>query len=314
MKKQLSHKSAQKCSNTSDYIDRGFTEPFAMVFSRLFLKMKLHPNYVTMLSVLFGMTGGLLLLMKQLWITGLAIGLIIISIVLDCSDGQVARLGTKRSKYGRWIDGIGDTLVYTAIYVGVSIRLMSELIPFHSHTLWSWYIWIFSVIVGVFLHAGQARMADYCVVLHIHFAKGKGEFTRAKALKLEYEQTKKRTLDSMCAKSYYTYTKAQEKRTKNIQKLLDAIEQDQLKPEARDEFLKTSNHIIRITYLLTVNFRSYLLFILALCNVHFWIFPVVILVLEPIKYLLVGLYENLAKRVYQKYYEVQQVSPIEQIA
>ncbi len=302
MKKQLSYKSAQKCQSTSDYMDRYFTEPFAMVFSRFFLKMKLHPNYVTMMSVIFGMTGGLLLIMKQLWITCLAIGLIIISIVLDCSDGQVARLGTKRSKYGRWIDGIGDTLVYTAIYVGVSIRLMTELIPFHSNVLWGWYIWIFSLFVGIFLHAGQARMADYAVVLHIHFAKGKGEFTRAKALKAEYEQTKKGTLDSMCAKSYYTYTKAQEKRTKNIQKLLNAIEASELKPEAREEFLKTSNKIIRITYLLTVNFRSYLLFVLLLCNVHFWIFPAVIFVLEPIKYVLVGLYEKLAKRIYENHY------------
>ncbi len=300
-------KSGQKCDKLSDFIDVYFTDPFAMLFSRLFLKLNVHPNVVTLISLIFGVTGGILFLFKELWITAIAILCVILSIVFDASDGQVARLGNKRSKYGRLFDGICDGIVYAAIYAGISIYLMTENIPFHQ-AQWGWYVWIITAVVAIFLHGSQARIADYIRNLHMYFSDNKkgNELSRANKLKLEKASYggKRLSLDKICASQYYSYTKAQEKATPNTQKLLDALEKcdEETAVKVKEEYTLTSNKWCRTTNLLTVNCRSYVLFILALCNAHFLIFPFVLLILEPYKLFLTHKYEKLAKNIYQKYF------------
>ncbi len=308
MKKLINEcKSGRKCDKLSDFVDVYFTEPVAMLFSKLFLKMKLHPNYVTVISLICGVTGGVLFMFKEIWLTAIAVVAVILAMIFDASDGQVARLGTKRSKYGRWFDGIVDGLVYATIYIGISFRLMTELIPFHD-VQWGWWIWIFTFIVGVFLHSGQARIADYLRNLHMFFMQNeKGtELSRAKNLKMERDsyKGKKLSLDKICAKQYYSYTKSQEKATPYTQKLLDAIEtsDEETATKAKEEYTLTSDKWCATTNILTVNLRSYVLFVLALLNLHFFIFPFVILILEPFKLFLKHKYEKLAKKIYEKYY------------
>ncbi len=310
MKKLIEEcRSGRKCDRLSDVIDVYFTEPVAMLFSKIFLKLRVHPNVITLISFIFGATGGVLFIFNNIWLTVAAIFAVLLSIIFDASDGQVARLGTKRSKYGRWFDGICDGLVYAAIYIGVSVRLMNEYIPF-TEIKWSWWIFIFTFIVGVFLHSGQARMADYIRNLHMFFVQNdKGtELSRAKALKIVKEsyKGKKLSLDKICANQYYSYTKSQEKAMPYTQKLLDAIENgdEATANNAKAEYSLTSDKWCGTTNILTVNLRSYVLFILALLNLHFFIFPFVILILEPFKIILTKRYEKLAKKIYQKYYSI----------
>ncbi len=301
-------KSGRKCEKLSDFIDVYFTEPAAMLVSRAFLKLNLHPNVATFCSLIVGVVGGIFFIFKSIYFTVAAIFLVILSLVFDASDGQIARLGNKRSSYGRWLDGLCDGIVYAAIYFGVSLRLMSEKIPFHTSASWGWYIWIFSAFVGVFLHGSQARMADYLRNLHMFFIQNEkgNELSRAKALKAKKDsfQGQPFSIDKLCAGQYYTYTKAQEKATPHTQKLLDALElsDEETARNAKAEYARTSDKWCATTNLLTVNCRTYLLFVLALCNAHFFIFPFVILLLEPFKLFLTHKYERLAKRIYEKYY------------
>jgi len=80
------------------------------IFTWLFLKLRVRPNTVTLLSVLAAVTGTILLLEDspssvvagavcwQLWL------------ILDCSDGEVARLTGKSSLRGAYIDYLGHHL------------------------------------------------------------------------------------------------------------------------------------------------------------------------------------------------------------
>ena len=45
----------------------------------------------------------------------------ILFIILDCSDGQLARLKKNGSSMGRLLDGIADYIVVTAVYIGIAI-------------------------------------------------------------------------------------------------------------------------------------------------------------------------------------------------
>ena len=303
---------AQKCSNLSDKIDTYFTEPFAMLFSRLFLKMNLHPNTVTLFSIITGVIGGVFFIFHNIWLNIIGIILEILAAVFDASDGQVARLSGKKSEFGRFFDGVGDTIVYSAIYLGTGIHIMLDKIPFPTFYSGYW-IWFFAVIIGIFLHPKQARIADYLRNLHMYLGNNKrgNELSRAKKYKANSENKDNTFLHKLMFKSFYTYTKAQEKATPKTQRLLNAIEDGGVGvlENLSQDFLQTSNKIIKRTNLLTFNLRTYTLFALIIISgiIGYDFIPLiylfVILVLEPIRISLTRKYERLLEKLYDKYYK-----------
>ena len=82
----------------------------------------LSPNQVSMLSLLSGAAGGLLLFYQlNLPVLSVACLLIILSGFLDSADGQLARMTNTTSKTGMIIDGVIDNLVFVACYLGGSL-------------------------------------------------------------------------------------------------------------------------------------------------------------------------------------------------
>lgn len=308
-------KLAQKCANMDDPIDTYIVEPIAMLFSNLFLKMKLHPNLITGLSVIFGVVGGFLLIPSKIIINLIAILSIFLSAVFDASDGQVARLGTKKSKYGRWIDGLGDTIVYSAIYIGVSVHLMSENIPF-TNVQWGWWIWILAAICGLFLHSNQAKMADYFRNIHMFVVNNeKGtSLERAKDIKAKNDLATN-PYDRFFLGGSFKYTRSQERRAPLTQKLLDAMEQgdDESREKAKEIVAKTSNKCVWTTNLLTFNVRTIFIVICIILDATIGIFetfsicsfiyPFIMFVLEPLNKIMTGIYEKSAFKAYNEVYK-----------
>lgn len=79
----------------------------------------LTPTNLTALSVFVGMIGGgLLYFQDQIEIIAIAGILITLAGILDSADGQLARMTGQSSEFGRILDGIADSLVFVACYVG----------------------------------------------------------------------------------------------------------------------------------------------------------------------------------------------------
>ncbi len=291
---------AQKCENLSDFLDVYFTEPVAMCFSKLFIKLKLSPNIVTFFSLIFGVVGGAFFYFKKLFLNIIGIVLEIFGAIFDTSDGQVARLTHKKSDFGRVFDGVADGLVYFSIYFFISLRLMDENIPF-TNTPWGWYIWIISFFCGLILHSAQARMADYFKNIHMYFKLNeRGNDLSISANLLKEIKKEKRSITTRIRQwGYYFYTKMQEMGTPNLQKLLLKIEDNGgvIPKEISEQFTAKSNKIIKLTNFLTFNFRSYILFALILFSCHFYIFPVIVLIIEPISFFIKCKYEKIAKNL-----------------
>ena len=291
-------KSLQKSRTLNDPLDSIFTEKISILFAKLFNKLGFHPNLVTVFSMIVGIAGGVLLAFHNLALNINGVALIILSAVFDCADGQVARMSGKGGFYGRCFDGFGDGLVYFAIYVGISVRLMSENIPF-TNTPWSFWIWFVSVPVGVYFHSAQARTADYYKQVWMYLSNNShSEFSTSEGVRKQIESLDSRGLKHFICTSYLSYTKAQERMTPQFQKLRHRIEENGgvIPAKVTEIWRQHSRFSIGLTNFLVFNFRTYLLFVLLFCGVTFWIFPVNIIVLEAIRVYLLLKYEHLAKR------------------
>lgn len=296
-------KNARKCENINDPIDTYVVDYIAMAFSKLFIKLHIIPNAVTVLSGLVGVAGGVLLCFDSLALDIAGVLLIILSAVFDASDGQVARLTKHYSNLGRTLDGFADFLVYLSIYVAVCVRLFPVNIPF-TQTPWSF--WIIPVAaVALFVFGAQARAADYFKNLHVFmFTHGNGsELTRTRDIDRQISECKKSSFERFRLTAYRSYTKMQENKTPKVQALLDKIERSEsISPALYDEFLAKSESYVKSTNLLTFNLRTIVLFILLFLPSHmeFLYFPFVIFVLEPVRFAIIAKYERLASHLAER--------------
>ena len=161
-----------------------------MLLTRFFIRIGWKPNAVTLLSLLFGVAGGVFFYPQSAWLNLVGIIFEIIAVILDCSDGQVARITNSSSQLGRFLDGMTDTANFSAVYIAIALRMMGEPIPF-TDTKWGVFAWIPIVITGL-CHARQARMADYYRGLHLNFLDpdNSANFTTSESIRAELAESK----------------------------------------------------------------------------------------------------------------------------
>jgi len=105
------------------YLDRLVYRRLSRPLTARLLLTPVTPNAVTVAGILAGVAGGLLLGLPGAGATLAAVLLLLASSVLDCSDGELARLRFAESKLGHWLDVTGDTVVHLALLGGIALRL-----------------------------------------------------------------------------------------------------------------------------------------------------------------------------------------------
>ncbi|MDQ6735523.1 MAG: CDP-alcohol phosphatidyltransferase family protein [Nitrospirota bacterium] len=97
-------------------IDTYFNRKVANGFTRLFVKAGWSPNAITSLSILVGFLAAVLFA-QGAYLAGVIGALLFqMSAIVDCCDGDVARLTFRESKFGARLDLIGDNVVHMAIF------------------------------------------------------------------------------------------------------------------------------------------------------------------------------------------------------
>ena len=291
-------KAARKCENLNDPIDNYFWDYVAMFFSRIFIKLHIIPNVITVLSGLAGVAGGLLLMFDTLVWNIVGVLLICLSVVFDVCDGQVARLTKRYSNFGRTLDGLMDSLVYIAIYVALCYRLFPVNIPFTT-TPWGWWILI-PAVVSMYFHSAQSRTVDYYKNMHMYMLGYHNELSRSSKIRADIAAAKKGSFEAFRLKMYLSYTKSQEFEAPETQKLLTKIEEaGGISPAVSAAYAAKSRKYVPYTNILTFNLRSIVLFILLFLPGHpeVYYFPFVIIGIELARIVIIVLYERLAKSV-----------------
>ncbi|MDP2915266.1 MAG: CDP-alcohol phosphatidyltransferase family protein [Candidatus Aminicenantes bacterium] len=110
--------------------------PLAFLLVKGIYRTNITPNQITMVSLLVGILAGISFgvgCRPAVIFGGMIYGL---SIVLDCADGQLARLKKNGTRLGRILDGLIDYIVTVAVYLGIGIGLA----PASDHPLLWWVI------------------------------------------------------------------------------------------------------------------------------------------------------------------------------
>jgi len=102
------------------YVYRKFSGPTAL----LFYKLGIEPNHVTVLSLILGIISAIFLAQKM-FIVGLIV--LFISEILDCTDGDLARMKKKANKKGEFLDSFLDRIVEVFLFYGLIFTNPSQL-------------------------------------------------------------------------------------------------------------------------------------------------------------------------------------------
>ena len=105
------------------YLDGLLSRRLSRPLTRRLLATSLSPNAVTGIGIVLGVAGGLSLGLP--WPLGavLAVVLLACSSVLDCVDGELARIRFAESRLGHVLDVTGDTVVHLALFGGIALTL-----------------------------------------------------------------------------------------------------------------------------------------------------------------------------------------------
>jgi phosphatidylglycerophosphate synthase len=105
------------------YLDRVIHRHASRPLTVRLLSTALTPNQVTIVGVVIGIAGGLLVGSPST--AGVLAGVValLLSGILDCCDGEIARIRFTESRVGHLLDIVGDTLVHAALLAGIARHL-----------------------------------------------------------------------------------------------------------------------------------------------------------------------------------------------
>jgi phosphatidylglycerophosphate synthase len=111
------------------YLAALFDRPMSRPLTRLLLHTSLTPTHVTLLGVAAGLLGAVGLATVSYWGRLSGVLLLVVSLVLDCVDGDLARARITENPAGARLDLIGDYLVNVAVFAGLAIGLFRDGLP-----------------------------------------------------------------------------------------------------------------------------------------------------------------------------------------
>jgi phosphatidylglycerophosphate synthase len=97
--------------------------PFSIFVAYIFSLLKLKPNFVTLLSLIFGLYS-IYNFLNSHFIYGALI--LNFSYLLDCVDGHLARFYSKTSKKGQFLDDISGIIVWSITWFAIGIGLWNK--------------------------------------------------------------------------------------------------------------------------------------------------------------------------------------------
>lgn len=127
-----SYKKSLKPLDVEEPIDVWVHRPLAYLLALALYPTPVSPNAVTMCSIACGLAAGVCLINQDIAHHMAWAGLFIfLSAVVDCADGQLARMRRTSSNLGRMLDGMADGIVSIVIVAGGAVQILRE----HSDSL-----------------------------------------------------------------------------------------------------------------------------------------------------------------------------------
>lgn len=193
------YKKSLKRPEAEEFFDLVFYRPIAYLVVKGISWMPVTPNQVTTVSLLAG------LLASYFFFQGTSSALVwgalwyALANVLDCADGQLARLQQSGTLFGRVWDGVADYISTAAVFLGIGLATNS---------------WIL-VLVAVLSSVIHAMVFDYYQSEFMTMGNGSGSFLLNEIQRFteEIDRRKKERRDGMevfLLQTYVWYLRIQE--------------------------------------------------------------------------------------------------------
>lgn len=279
-----------KSDDTEEWLDVHFTRPIGLVFALMWMKLGVHPNVVTVLSIFLGVAAGCMYYFSD-WIHNLmGVLLLMFANFCDSTDGQMARLTGKKTLIGRMLDGFSGDVWFFAVYLAILLRLGRMWEPYIG--TWA-YLVSFSLcfVASILCHSPQSSLADYYRQIHLYFLLGKegSELDSYQRQRQIYEQLPRHQwLSRIFYYNYANYCRSQERRTPAFQRFFRQVKEqwpnaDDMPQQLRDDFRRGSLPLMKYTNLLTFNSRAILIYISCMLDVPY-VYPLLEITVYSLMY------------------------------
>lgn len=108
---------------TDSVVDHNFNRPIGRAMSKALIHTSLSPNAVSVIGTIIGVLAAWCFTHGEAHLMILGALLLQLSAVIDCVDGDIARILHKETKAGKWIDLGGDQLVHLLLITGIGVGL-----------------------------------------------------------------------------------------------------------------------------------------------------------------------------------------------
>ncbi len=295
-----------KSDDTEEWLDRVFTRPIGYQWAKFFQRLGVHPNVVTVLSILIGISSAFFFVhgswrtegMAGLWFNVIGVLLMMWANFYDSADGQLARMTGKKTQLGRILDGAASVIIFIPVYCVMVWRC------YKYHALeFQWFdiedttynaevygvlLFCIALFSGFFCHGGQCRLADYYRQIHLFFLKGQdgAELTDAARQQTVYDAMLWRghLVEKSFQRTYVNYTRQQERATPFFQLLKSSLRREygsegNAPQSFRDEFRRCSLPLMPFTNILTFNTRAIALYTSCLIDLPwlYFLFEIVVM-------------------------------------
>lgn len=88
-------------------------------FTDIFIRKHIRPNTVTLFMIISGITGSILLMIPSFVFKCLGIVCLLLWYVMDCSDGEIARITKQFSKHGKEMDYMAHLICHPLFVVAL---------------------------------------------------------------------------------------------------------------------------------------------------------------------------------------------------
>lgn len=112
-----------KPGETEEILNQVINRPLAFVAAKLTQCFNGNPIFLTLLSMLSGVSSGFFFAKGEYPYLIIAAVLLELMVIFDCADGQLARMTRQNSRYGKIMDGLADAASHMSIFYGVAYGL-----------------------------------------------------------------------------------------------------------------------------------------------------------------------------------------------
>ncbi len=249
-----------------EVLDLIFYRPLAFIFVKLVMDTSLTPNRITIMAVAAGAIGGLLFIANTKASLIFAGIFLIAYNILDCADGQLARVQRSGTALGRIIDGFADYVVAIFVYICIGLGFAN------SSDFPSTY-WLL-IIVAAISNAAHSMILDYYRSRYLDYALDRDRVLGddLKFYVIEYKKLKNRKDKIFERLVLWTYIKYS-----NIQLKITGGSKAEYKVYDRQFFVRKNKWIVHLwTYVGPTTELSFLIFCAFIGRLDLYLWGIVI--------------------------------------